>query len=121
MLMFYFGGSKLDDLVIFVGQNYFGKGQYQIDDFLVDVGFWLEDGMWIQVECILIGKDMMGDLECKEYIVYCLIFLLIFEGMWFFWFEMFQYWLVLGLFWDWLVFVQGCVYVVVNFMLMLDC
>ena len=79
-LMFYPGGSKLDDLVILAGQNHFGKGQYQIDDPLADVGFRLQNGTRIQAECTLTGKDMMGDPECKEYTVYRSTFAPIPEG-----------------------------------------
>ena len=43
-LQFYPGGSRLDDLVIIAGKNYFGKAQYQTDDPLGDIGFRLKSG-----------------------------------------------------------------------------
>lgn len=69
-LMFYPGGSALDDLVIVEGRNFFGKGQYQMDDPLADVGFRMNDGPRIQAECSLKGKDIMDQPECKQYTVY---------------------------------------------------
>ncbi|MDF3607976.1 hypothetical protein PE067_18690 [Paracoccus sp. DMF-8] len=68
--MFYPGGNRLDDLVIVDGRNYFGKGQYQMDDPLADVGFRFKDGMRVQAECSRTGKDIMGAEECTEYTVY---------------------------------------------------
>lgn len=69
-LMFYPGGSRLDDLVIYDGHNYFGKGQYQNNDPLGDIGFRLTSGERVQAECKTVGQDIMGDPECKRYIVY---------------------------------------------------
>lgn len=69
-LMFYPGGNKLDDLIIHDGQNFFGKGQYQIDDPLGDIGFRFRSGERVQAECKTVGKDIMGDDECKRYHVY---------------------------------------------------
>ncbi|WP_041527053.1 hypothetical protein [Paracoccus aminophilus] len=79
-MMFYPGGSRLDDLTIIEGRNYFGKGQYQMDDPLADVGFRMKDGPRIQAECTLKGKDIMDQPECKEYTVYRSDFALIPEG-----------------------------------------
>ena len=69
-LLFYPGGNRLDDLVIFEGTNYFGKAQYQIDDPLGDIGFRLSSGERVQAECVLVGKDIIGNDECKRYVVY---------------------------------------------------
>lgn len=68
--MFYPGGSKLDDLVIMDGSNYFGHAIYQYDDRLGDVGFRFEDGRRVQAECTRSGKDFIGKDECQEYTVY---------------------------------------------------
>lgn len=67
---FYPGGNALDDLVIVDERNFFGQGQYQIDDPLADVGFRLNGGPRVQAECSRIGTDILGDPECKEYTVY---------------------------------------------------
>lgn len=67
---FYPGGSALDDLVIVGDRNFLGKGQYQMDDPLADVGFRMNDGPRIQAECTLTGKDIMDQPECKQYTVY---------------------------------------------------
>jgi len=70
-VLFYPGGSNLDDLLIVGGVNYFGKAQYQIDDPLSDIGFRLNDGRRIQAECVKQGKEKYGDkIECKRYRVY---------------------------------------------------
>lgn len=69
-LMFYPGGGMLDDLVIIEGRNFFGKGQYQVDDPLADVGFRLNGGERVRAECSTVGKDVLGQPECAEYTVY---------------------------------------------------
>ncbi len=69
-ILFYPGSDVLDDLLIIDGVNYFGKAQYQINDPLGDIGFRLNDGRRVQAECILEGKDIIGDVECKRYEVY---------------------------------------------------
>lgn len=79
-LSFYSGGSSLPDLVIFDGQNYFGKAMYQFDDPLGDIGFRFEDGKRAQAECTKIGPNSIGKDECKEYTVYRSSFVPIPEG-----------------------------------------
>lgn len=79
-MMFYPGGNRLDDLIIIEGRNYFGKGQYQMDDPFADVGFRMNEGPRIQAECTLKGKDVMDQPQCKEYTVYRTDFDLIPEG-----------------------------------------
>jgi len=76
-VMFYPGGSVLDDLIIIRGVNYFGKSQYQIDDPVADIGFRFNNGERVQAECSSVGKDMLGDDECKIYTVYRSSFALI--------------------------------------------
>ena len=68
--MFYPGGDVLDDLLIIDGENYFGKAQYQINDPLGDIGFRFNSGERVQAECAQIGKDIIGNDECKLYEVY---------------------------------------------------
>ena len=79
-ISFYPGGQTLDDLLIIGGLNYFGKAQYQIDDPLGDIGFRLKGGARVQAECISIGKNIVGDNECKIYKVYRSSFSLIPQG-----------------------------------------
>jgi hypothetical protein len=69
-LMFYPGGSILDDLIIIDGVNYFGTAQYQMDDPIGDVGFRLKSGERAQAECVSVRKNFMGDDECARYEVY---------------------------------------------------
>lgn len=68
--MFYPGGNSLDDLLIINGKNHFGKAQYQIDDPLADVGFRFQTGERFQAECAKRGKDIIGQPECKLYVVF---------------------------------------------------
>jgi|GEM_PF-3190150 len=68
--LFYTGGSKLDDLIIYNSVNYFGKAQYQIDDPVGDVGFRINTGDRVQAECTIKGVDIIGNIECKLYTVY---------------------------------------------------
>lgn len=69
-LSFYPGGTSLDDLVIIDGKNHFGKAQYQMDDPIGDIGFRFNTGERVQAECVLVGKDIIGQDECKQYEVY---------------------------------------------------
>lgn len=69
-VLFYPGGTAIDDLLIVDSVNYFGKAQYQIDDPMSDIGFRLKDGRRIQAECILEGKSIIDEPECKRYEVY---------------------------------------------------
>lgn len=69
-MSFYPGGQTLDDLLIINGKNYFGKAQFQMDDPEGDIGFRLNDGQRVQAECIEMGKDIIGQPECKHYQVY---------------------------------------------------
>jgi len=69
-MLFYHGDDNIDDLVIFEGRNYFGTAQYQISDPLGDIGFRLNSGERAQAECIVIGKDIYGQDECRRYEVY---------------------------------------------------
>lgn len=69
-VLFYTGGSKLDDLVIIDNVNYFGKAEYQTDNPLGDIGFKLSSGERVQAECSFVGKDIIGNEECKKYKVY---------------------------------------------------
>ncbi|MFG6535197.1 hypothetical protein ACGYK5_15300 [Sulfitobacter sp. 1A16787] len=70
VILFYPGGDVIDDLLIVDGENHFGKAQYQIDDPMGDIGFRLQDGRRVQAECIIQGKDIIGQPECKRYEVY---------------------------------------------------
>ena len=70
VVLYYPGGTTLDDLLIIGGKNYFGKGQYQIDDPVGDVGFKFKSGARIQAECVQQGKNIVGQQECKEYRIY---------------------------------------------------
>ncbi len=79
-LAYYPGGSALDDLLIIEGTNYFGKAQYQFDDPLGDIGFRFNDGQRVQAECTNVGKNIIGDDECKIYTVYRSSFPLLPEG-----------------------------------------
>lgn len=67
--MFYPGGSYLDDLLIIEGKNYFGKAQYSINDPLGDIGFRFKSGERFTAECSLTGKDIIGQLVCKKYVI----------------------------------------------------
>src|SRR6187200_213327 len=67
---FYPGGSTLDDLIIIDGVNYFGTAQYQMDDPIGDIGFRFESGRRVIAECKEVGKDIIGNDECKQYEVY---------------------------------------------------
>ena len=69
-VMFYPGGTVLDDLIIIDGVNYFGSAQYQIDDPVGDVGFRLSSGERVQAECVSTRKDFIGNDECVRYEVY---------------------------------------------------
>ena len=69
-ISFYPGGQTLDDLMIIDGLNFFGKAQYQIDDPLGDIGFRLKGGTRVQAECTSVGKNIIGENECKLYKVY---------------------------------------------------
>jgi hypothetical protein len=80
-VMFYPGGDTLEDLLIIDGVNFFGKAQYQIDDPLADIGFRFNDGQRVRAECVQVGKDILGDDECKLYEVYRSDFDLIPEGV----------------------------------------
>ena len=80
-VLFYPGGDILDDLLIIDGVNYFGKAQYQIDDPLADIGFRFNDGQRVRAECAQVGKDIIGEDECKLYEVYRSDFDLIPEGV----------------------------------------
>lgn len=66
---FYPGGNALDDLLIFKSVNYFGKAQYQMDDPVGDIGFRFKSGERFQAECTLVGKNVIGDKDCKRYMV----------------------------------------------------
>lgn len=79
-VMFYPGGSVLQDLIIIQGKNYFGTAQYQMDDALADIGFRFADGTRVQAECSSAGKDIIGQPECKIYTVYRSSFALIPAG-----------------------------------------
>jgi hypothetical protein len=79
-VMFYPGGTVLDDLIIIDGVNYFGSAQYQMDDPLGDVGFRLSSGPRVQAECVSTRQDFMGNDECVRYEVYRSSFDLIPEG-----------------------------------------
>ncbi len=69
-VLFYPGANNLDDLLIIGGKNYFGKAQYQIDDPMADVGFRFKTGERVQAECTQKGKDILGQPQCKKYMVY---------------------------------------------------
>jgi hypothetical protein len=69
-VLFYPGGTALDDLIIIAGKNYFGKAQYQINDPLGDVGFRLKSGERVQAECAQQGKNIIGQPDCKKYTIY---------------------------------------------------
>ena len=69
-VMFYPGGTVLDDLIIIEGVNYFGSAQYQMDDPIGDVGFRLTSGDRVQAECVSTREDFMGNDECVRYEVY---------------------------------------------------
>ena len=79
-ISFYPGGNALDDLIIIDGVNYFGKAAYQFDDPMGDVGFRFKNGQRVRSECISVGKDIIGEDECKLYEVYRSDFDLIPEG-----------------------------------------
>mgnify|MGYP001043980651 CR=1 FL=1 len=79
-VMFYPGGSTLDDLIIIDGVNYFGTAQYQMDDPIADVGFRLKSGERAQAECVSVREDFIGNDECARYEVYRSSFDLIPEG-----------------------------------------
>jgi hypothetical protein len=79
-LLFYPGGSILDDLIIIDGVNYFGTAQYQVDDPLADVGFRLKSGERVQAECVSVVKNFMDKDECARYEIYRSSFGLIPEG-----------------------------------------
>lgn len=70
VVMYYPGGTALDDLLIIAGKNYFGKGQYQMDDPVGDVGFRFKSGERFQAECVQQGKNIIGQPECKKYSIY---------------------------------------------------
>lgn len=80
-VMFYPGGDILDDLLIIDGVNYFGKAQYQFDDPLADIGFRFNDGARVRAECVLVGKDIIGEDECKLYEIFRSDFPLMPEGV----------------------------------------
>lgn len=69
-LLFYPGGNALDDLIISGGVNFFGRAQFPVNDPLGDAGFRFLDGSRVRAECITVGRDVFGDPECTEYIVY---------------------------------------------------
>jgi hypothetical protein len=60
-LLFYSGGNRIDDLIIYEG-------------------FRLNSGARVQAECVLIGKDIIGNDECKRYEVYRSSWVIIPEG-----------------------------------------
>jgi hypothetical protein len=70
LVSFYPGGTELDDLIIINGKNYFGKAQYQMNDKMGDIGFRTKEGLKVLAECKDIGKDILGESECKTYIVF---------------------------------------------------
>lgn len=67
--LYYPGAPALEDLLIIGGTNYFGKAQYQMDDPVADIGFRFKSGERFQAECTLVGKNIIGDKECKRYTV----------------------------------------------------
>ncbi len=69
-VLFYSGGSKIDDLLIIDGRNYFGKAEYQINNPTGDVGFKLKTGERVQAECSTVGKNIINEQECKAYVIY---------------------------------------------------
>lgn len=69
-ISFYPGGDIIDDLLIIDGVNYFGKAQYQFGDPLGDIGFRFNNGQRVRAECIQVGKDIIGEDECKLYEVF---------------------------------------------------
>ncbi len=69
-VLFYPGGTKIDDLLIIEGRNYFGKAEYQINNPTGDVGFKLKSGERVQAECSTVGKNIINEQECKAYLVY---------------------------------------------------
>ena len=77
---YYPGGNSLDDLIIVEGINYFGKASYQFDDPLADIGFRFNSGERVRSECISVGKDIIGQDECKLYEVFRSNFALVPEG-----------------------------------------
>ncbi len=79
-MSFYPGGNTLDDLIIIDGKNYFGKAEYQMNDPLGDIGFRFKSGERVQAECKVVGKNIIGDDECKSYSVYRSSFQMIPEG-----------------------------------------
>lgn len=69
-IKFYPGGNTLDDLIIIEGKNYFGKSEFQISDPKGDIGFKFKTGERVQAECVTVGKNIIGDPECKAYTIY---------------------------------------------------
>jgi hypothetical protein len=69
-IRFYPGAPTLDDLMIIGGVNYFGTAQYDYDDPIGDIGFRLLSGERVQAECAQVGRDTIGQQECRIYSVY---------------------------------------------------
>ena len=69
-LLFYPGGPKLDDLVIFEGQTYFGKVSELNNAPSNDIEFKLKDGRTFIAECTAVQLDKANLPKCMEYDVY---------------------------------------------------
>nr|WP_319516002.1 hypothetical protein [uncultured Cohaesibacter sp.] len=69
-ILFYPGGPKLDDLVIFEGKNYFGKVSELDNDPANDISFVLNGGKTFIAECTAVQADKSNSPKCMEYEIY---------------------------------------------------
>ena len=69
-ILFYPGGPKLDDLVIFEGKTYFGKVSELSNDPANDIRFTLNEGKTFIAECTAVQVDKANTPKCMEYEVY---------------------------------------------------
>ncbi|WP_319411149.1 hypothetical protein [uncultured Cohaesibacter sp.] len=69
-LLFYPGGPKLKDLVIFEEQVYFGKVEELTNEPANDISFTLENGKRFIAECTAVQVDKTNSPKCMEYDIY---------------------------------------------------
>lgn len=80
-VLYYDGGSKLEDLLIISEINYFGKASLpEHDDPLGDVGFRFKSGERLRAECVSNHLNSLDKPECDTYEVFKSSFALIPEG-----------------------------------------
>ncbi|WP_172891509.1 hypothetical protein [Cohaesibacter sp. ES.047] len=69
-LLFYPGGVRLDDLVVFEGKSYFGTVETIENEPLDDLKFTTKSGKIFIAECTAISATKAGQQQCAEYEIY---------------------------------------------------